>query len=457
MADTDQSKRDNLAHRMSKLLGLPLSNIQMLMPGIPKEDVDRLSLLPDDQFLSESAKVINVAQRSQYEGGDSARVEGPAPAMLATPASDDEDSAPPSASVTLKDTDDADAALPVIEIGQGRAGVKLEDAAEKKKKIMMIAAGAAAAVLVIAAGVFFVLNLMQDADTSDGKSKVSEVVVEDIDDTDIVATKAPESARWALRVGPRHNLTIKNPEIFNSVDDKLTVEMWIKPIAGKEMVGTALMSTGGTKAFRLSLKPVPRGIAVEFFVNGANEEYPSVIVARSRQWMHVAGVFDASVTRSLRLYIDGALVAEFGLKSAQFQGGYKLVSDEGEANAASLIDEVRLSAAARYTSKFVPARIFENDGSVISLLHLEKRPDNMIVDSAFEAFELERSDAHWVDISMHLKAYEEEHRGIEFPADVLVWIEKKFGTGGKKDFLKEWDALSNSKRRAYLKSIPLEP
>ena len=77
MADTDQSKRDNLAHRMSKLLGLPLSNIQMLMPWIPKEDIDRLSLLPDDQFLSESAKVINVAQRSQYEGDDSARVADP--------------------------------------------------------------------------------------------------------------------------------------------------------------------------------------------------------------------------------------------------------------------------------------------------------------------------------------------------------------------------------------------
>jgi hypothetical protein len=284
------------------------------------------------------------------------------------------------------------------------------------------------------------------------------VVVEDIDDTDIVVTKAPESARWALKVGPRHNLTIENPGIFNSVDEKLTVEMWIKPIVGKEMVGTTLMSTGSTEAFRLSLKPVPRGIAVEFFVNGANEEYPSVVVPRSRQWMHVAGIFDASMTqRSLRLYIDGALVAESGLKNAQFQGSYKLVSDEGGANAASLIDEIRLSASARYTSKFVPERIFKIDNSVISLLHLEKRPDNMIVDSAFKAFELERSDAHWVDVSMHLKAYEEQYKGIEFPADALAKIEREFGSGGKKDFLKEWDALSNSKRRAYLKSVRLEP
>ena len=456
MADTDQSKRDNLAHRMSKLLGLPLSNIQMLMPWIPKEDVDRLSLLPDDQFLSESAKVINVAQRNQYEGGDSAPAADPAPPP--SPAPDGEGSAPPSTGVTLKDTRDADVVTPVIEIGQGRPGVKFEDAAEKKKKIMMIAGAGAAALLVIGAGVFFVLNLMQDADTSDGKPSVPKVAVEDIDATDIVVTKAPKSARWALKVGPRHNLTIENPEIFNSVDEKLTVEMWIKPIAGKEMVGTTLMSTGSTEAFRLSLKPNPGGnIEVEFFVNGANEEYPDVIVPRSRQWMHVAGVFDASVTRSLRLYIDGALVAEFGLKSAQFQGGYKLVSDEGETNAASLIDEVRLSASARYTSKFVPARIFEIDDSVISLLHLEKRTDNMIVDSAFEGFELERSDAHWVDISMHLKAYEKQHKRIEFPADALARIEKKFGSGGKKDFLKEWDALSNSKRRAYLKSVHLEP
>ena len=454
MADADQSKRDNLAHRMSKLLGLPLTNIQMLMPWIPKEDVDRLSLLPDDQFLSESAKVINIAQRSQYEGGDSARVADPA---TPSPGPDEEDSATPSAGVTLQETSDADAAPPVVEIGQGRLGVKLEDAAEKKKKVIMIAAGSAAAVLVIAAGAFFVLNLMQDADISDGKSKVQKVVVEDIDGTDVVVTKAAESARWALRVGPRHNLTIENPEIFNSVDEKLTVEMWIKPIAGKEMIGTSLMSTGGTKAFRLSLKPVPLGIAVEFFVNGANENYPSVIVPRSRQWMHVAGVFDASVTRSLRLYIDGGLVAEFGLESAQFQGGYKLVSEDGQANAASLVDEIRLSASARYTSKFVPTRIFEIDDSVISLLHLEKRFDSMIVDSAFETFELARSDAHWVDVSMHLKAYEEEHKGIEFPDSALVKIERKFGARGKKDFLKEWDALSNSKRRAYLKSVHLEP
>ena len=128
-----------------------------------------------------------------------------------------------------------------------------------------------------------------------------------------------------------------------------------------------------------------------------------------------------------------------------------------QANAASLVDEIRLSASARYTSKFVPTRIFEIDDSVISLLHLEKRFDSMIVDSAFETFELARSDAHWVDVSMHLKAYEEEHKGIEFPASALVKIERKFGARGKKNFLKEWDALSNSKRRAYLKSVHLEP
>jgi hypothetical protein len=64
---SDQAQRDALASRMSELLGLPLSNIKLLIPLISDEELQHLASLPDDQFLSESTKVISAAQQKQFQ------------------------------------------------------------------------------------------------------------------------------------------------------------------------------------------------------------------------------------------------------------------------------------------------------------------------------------------------------------------------------------------------------
>jgi hypothetical protein len=449
----DQSKRDNLAHRMSKLLGVPLSNIQMLMPLIPKEDVDRLSLLPDDQFLSESAKVINIAQRKQYEDDAALSAGGAAPAA--------EDLGSP----TLRppgDTPETEEMLggeppPVIEIGQSARAKKLVGG---RQNIAIIAGGSVAALLVIGAGVYLVMNLLKSPDqlspdpdqrttatgTVPGPSE--EPVPPEVGDDD----KALESA---LKVGPDFNLTVENAELLGKVDGRMTVEMWIKPVASKDMVDIALMSAGDGEMFRLAVKAESDAMKVEFFVNGAGAEFPQFVMPKSRKWMHVAGVYDATAARSLRLYVDGKLQAEGKVKEpgAMVGTGYKLVSMACEGNIYSLVDDIRLSSVPRYTQNFEAVRLFEVDDNVLSLLHLEDRKDQRIVDAISTEFELVRDDLYWVDVKTHLHEYIQRHRKVEFPAEMLVAVEMEFGIVGKKQFLKEWAALSNEKREHYLKTL----
>src|SRR5690606_32168402 len=87
----DSAKREALAQRMSKLLGLPITNIQLLMPLISKDDLEQLEALPDDQFLSQATKIINAAQKRQFDEQDSAVSESAADA----PVVPDPSTAPP--------------------------------------------------------------------------------------------------------------------------------------------------------------------------------------------------------------------------------------------------------------------------------------------------------------------------------------------------------------------------
>lgn len=65
----DQGQQEMLAKRMAQSLGLPLSNIQLLIPHISPDEQTRLMGIPDDEdlFLRESAKVISAAQQAQFQ------------------------------------------------------------------------------------------------------------------------------------------------------------------------------------------------------------------------------------------------------------------------------------------------------------------------------------------------------------------------------------------------------
>ena len=78
--DNSESKvdMDALAQRMARLLGLPTSSIQVLLPQISPEELGRLVDLKDDQFLRASTRLIQQVQAEQFavpppapEGADS--------------------------------------------------------------------------------------------------------------------------------------------------------------------------------------------------------------------------------------------------------------------------------------------------------------------------------------------------------------------------------------------------
>lgn len=86
------TQRQALAERMSKLLGLPLTQIQLLIPLIPQDSLDHLAELGDADFLRESTKLINEAQMQQFqslEGSSEVKPRGadkPAAAVASKPA-----------------------------------------------------------------------------------------------------------------------------------------------------------------------------------------------------------------------------------------------------------------------------------------------------------------------------------------------------------------------------------
>lgn len=66
----ESAKRQSLAQRMSSLLGLPAAQIEQLIPLIEPADLDRLESMGDAEFLRESTKLINQAQRRQLDEMD---------------------------------------------------------------------------------------------------------------------------------------------------------------------------------------------------------------------------------------------------------------------------------------------------------------------------------------------------------------------------------------------------
>jgi hypothetical protein len=110
------------------------------------------------------------------------------------------------------------------------------------------------------------------------------------------------------------------------------------------------------------------------------------LLARDR-WQHVAGVFDGE---ELRLYVDGKLVASARGAGARTLNTLPLViggdvGADGSANSLydGLLDEVRISAGARYAGDAVtPARRFEPDEATLLLLHMDGRLGPWLYDSS---------------------------------------------------------------------------
>ena len=173
--------------------------------------------------------------------------------------------------------------------------------------------------------------------------------------------------------GETANLRVPDA-MFALPDGPLTVEAWIKPrlLKGQRSVAAktqqsefGLFLAGGKPRFQLFL-----GDAYTILE-------PGEALVEAGRWLHLAGVFDG---REVRLYVDGRLVARRKAGGRRRPNRLPLfVGAEPDGNARprsffdGLIDEVRVSATARYAGPaFEPARRFVPDESTRLLLHADR-------------------------------------------------------------------------------------
>lgn len=173
----------------------------------------------------------------------------------------------------------------------------------------------------------------------------------------LITATPPVGTDRSLSVnGTSAYVQVANSSSLN-ITGAITVEAWIKPnsigayqhVASRETFGAA--GTGG--GYELTVNNLGK---LRFDVFHSHNTYTPVIgntVLTAGQWYHVAGVFDGS---QMRLYVNGVLDATVSNSNGPASGtsSLKLGRNSGGNYFNGLIDEVRISNTALYTTNFTP-------------------------------------------------------------------------------------------------------
>ncbi len=476
----DNARREALAQRMSKLLGLPITNIQLLMPLIEKEDLEKLENLPDDQFLSQATKIINSAQRKQFEEEESAARQaenGPAapsikPMAPAAPLPPDvEDSVkeiPKKKKIGLRSSSDAEEASPADE--EEAAGpdmpaafqrqVKKEKPINLNKRMVIILTVAAVAVVVVLAGVaYFLMDYVdrERARLAGPRVKVDkDKVVDDGAGGAVVYTH-----EWALKLQSTFDIPVAD---MTAADGPLTVECWIKPLPGtsrQTMLITGEGSDQTLETFRFSFTRNDSGDFEAEFSIPASVGQPTVMkVPRDveNRWVHIAGVYDPLTTGQIQLYVGGFQVdrEKSAVSTTSVTTGYRIISTVAGDTEGFLLDEVRVTNSPVYLGDFTPSRLLRVQNDTTSMLHLEKWDDGMIRDAAAKDRQLALGGGEFVNIKEEIESGEFfmlQLAPVLFPPELLAELEKRKDKVFAMKFMNEWKNTSRSDRIDYLRSL----
>ncbi|HKU77549.1 MAG TPA: LamG-like jellyroll fold domain-containing protein [Pyrinomonadaceae bacterium] len=171
------------------------------------------------------------------------------------------------------------------------------------------------------------------------------------------STVAPASGDQSLSLnGTTAYLQAPNSSSLN-ITGAITVEAWVKPTSigsYQYLVSRESFSQAGTGGgYELTLNNLGKA---RFDLYHSPTTYTPVIgntVLSTDTWHHVAGVWDGSF---MRLYVDGVLDATVNSGNAPASGtsSLKLGRNSGGGYFSGLIDEVRVSNAAIYSSNFTP-------------------------------------------------------------------------------------------------------
>ncbi|MCB9844725.1 MAG: metallophosphoesterase [Phycisphaeraceae bacterium] len=156
-------------------------------------------------------------------------------------------------------------------------------------------------------------------------------------------------------------------------DGPMTLECWFSARAFGDRVGLLAKTESSDYGFFVS-KGVPE---FDIFLGDryAEAKAPERTLSTG-EWHHLAGVYDGS---QVRLYVDGRLGAKVDRAGTRRQNGFPLIVG-ADVNGAGdptsffdgLIDGVRLSSVARYTTEsFEPQRRFAPDRDTLLLLNMD--------------------------------------------------------------------------------------
>lgn len=180
-------------------------------------------------------------------------------------------------------------------------------------------------------------------------------------------------------------MTVSNSQELH-LDDEYTVEarVFIQEYVRGGILVDKYSGSGRGREYRLSIGKdgllrgwfTPDGTLVDDFAIYSNIQVPK------NRWTHVAYTNESG---QLRLFIDGAVVAEKQVRGRPAQLGYQNVAIGGNNCCPGyyevingLIDEVRISDTARYAGSFEPPRReFDPDPHTLLLLHFTAGGENV--------------------------------------------------------------------------------
>lgn len=465
----DSAKREALAQRMSKLLGLPLSNIQMLMPLIPMEELDKLAGVPDDQFLKESTRLINQAQQSQFGDGEDGddQDEADAPEEDAPAAPKRQLSLPTAGTPSEPEEAEPESLVPEHEPGQPVElpsafhvrGKKHETAAEKRKILLLLGGAGVIALAFVALSAWFIITVIMDPGTF-------------IPPTILPRRHRPDNgngngeapaklvSKHAWQIKESLALQVERAELLAQTEGAFTVEFWAKIDNAAGLQELAVVGSGEEEVFALACRTNQGGqMTAQFSVPGLSDEVAAALFPATGEWTHVAGVYQPEEANALLLFVNGAPVNSVPCRDEPgtlAPTGYAVrAMVEGE-EADATFDELRILAAAVYTGPFEPARVLEPSEKVAALIHFEKHEDGMVRDLGSgegETFELPGGELVLVGEASTAGQTVAADGPIEFPQDLVKQMISEKGTEKVAEFLEAFNGLTREEQIEFLTDI----
>ena len=201
---------------------------------------------------------------------------------------------------------------------------------------------------------------------------------------EVVASGLPKpTGRGALRTAGGTDAAVIPSDAIPLDDGPLTLEAWVLPddLAGRRGV---VAKTEGSEYGLFASDWHP---SFYVFLDGAYREIKSERQLEPERWQHLAGVYDGA---EVRLYVDGLLVGRAEASGLRKRNPHPLivggdVDGNGRANSgmSGVLDEVRLSSAARYAgSEITPPTRHVEDADTLLLLHFDGASGPFIRDAS---------------------------------------------------------------------------